>query len=173
MSTSKESFNIPLRDSSAWDWNLGPGYGAGYGTGYAMWGIWPGNLPGEPWKNWMWARRPLIFRTPFTPVPQIDYNNGSTNHTVRIISDGVKPRLAINGTIEKTLQLDRHRTYYFNIHVPGSSFMITDGVNQLIDPVSEGTFTLNFTNNDPDKLYYSDANGDSVGIIYLNSTRWE
>ena len=31
---SPEEFIIPDKSSSAWDWNLGPGYGAGYGTGY-------------------------------------------------------------------------------------------------------------------------------------------
>ena len=70
-----ENFNIPLKTSSAWSWNTGPGYGAGYGTGYGKYGIWPSMIYGVPWKNWMWGRRPINFISPFTPIPQIDYNN--------------------------------------------------------------------------------------------------
>ena len=102
--TKCESFDIPLRSSSAWDWNTGPGYGAGYGTGYSMYGIWPATVPGRPWKPWMWGRRPLIFTTPFTPVPQIDYTQNKdpvsgpeSNFNVTIAPNKGRVNLAING----------------------------------------------------------------------------
>jgi len=175
-----ESFDIPLRSSSAWDWNLGPGYGAGYGTGYAMWGMWPANLPLEPWKNWMWGRRPLIFKKPFTPAPQIDYNNAPynskpiSNYNVSILPVKGEPTLAVSGMASKTLQLDRNRPYYFHIFAPGMTFAITDQQgNPVIDPLSEGTVQITFTNEDPDVLYYTDMQGTGKGgIIYLNNTRW-
>ena len=177
---SQENFDIPLRSSSAWDWNLGPGYGAGYGTGYAMWGIWPANLPKEPWRNWMWGRRPLIFTTPFTPVPQIDYNdapdndsNPVSNYNVSLLPSQGRVKLSVNGFAGKTLQLDRNRNYYFHVYAPGAAFVITDGQNILFEPVEEGTIQLNFDKGDPDKLYYMAPNDpNSGGVIYLNSTRW-
>lgn len=177
----REKFNIPLRSSSAWDWNLGPGYGAGYGTGYAMWGMWPANLPREPWKNWMWGRRPLIFTTPFTPVPQIEYNDTptlsskpSSNYDISLLPVGDAVKLAINGIAGKTLQLDRHRNYYFHIYTPGTTVVITDGINNITEPIESGTLQLRFENDDPAQLYYTIPNEPSSGgIIYLNSTRWK
>jgi hypothetical protein len=178
----QENFDIPLRSSSAWDWNLGPGYGAGYGTGYAMWGVWPANLPKEPWRNWMWGRRPLIFVKPFTPVPQIDYNDAPnsanrpvSNYNVSLLPRSGKTVLAINGFPNKTLQLDRNRNYYFHIYTPGAEFTILDSEGkQMINPVEEGSIQLNFKNNDPDILYYDIPNQPgSGGVIYLNNTRWE
>jgi hypothetical protein len=172
----QENFNIPLRSSSAWDWNLGPGYGAGYGTGYAMWGKWPASLPREPWRNWMWGRRPLIFTTPFTPMPQIDYNDAPDSSNKPISNYNISyigGKLAVNGFSGPTLQLDRNRNYYFHVYSPGAAFTITDGTRQLIDPISEGTVQVQFTENDPDLLYYTVPNAPaSGGKIYLNSTRW-
>ncbi len=177
----KEEFNIPLRSSSAWDWNLGPGYGAGYGTGYAMWGVWPATLPREPWKNWMWGRRPLIFTTPFTPAPQIDYNDAPdndskpvSNYNISLLPRKGRVSLSVNGFANKTLQLDRNRNYYFHVYAPGAAFTITDGKKMLIEPLEEGTVQVNFDNGDPDKLYYTIPNDPgSGGVIYLNSTRWQ
>ena len=174
-----ENFDIPLRSSSAWDWNLGPGYGAGYGTGYAMWGIWPANLPKEPWRNWMWGRRPLIFTKPFTPMPQIDYNDAPdsnnkpvSNYNVSLLPRNGRISLAVNGFTEQTLQLDRNRNYYFHVYTPGMPFVITDGKQMLFEPLEKGTIQLKFDNSDSDKLYYSTLDGSSGGVIYLNSTRW-
>lgn len=175
--TCKERFNIPLRESSAFDWNLGPGYGAGYGTGYAMVGVWPASLSKEPWKWWMWGRRPLIFKTPFTPVPQIDYNDApdsdslpESNYTITAIGG----KLAVNGFRRKTLQLDRNRNYFFHIYTPGHPFIITDGNKLQTKPVEEGMVQLNFNETDPDVLYYTTPNDPhSGGSIYLNNTRWE
>ena len=177
---SQEKFDIPLRSSSAWDWNLGPGYGAGYGTGYAMWGEWPASLPKEPWKNWMWGRRPLIFVKPFTPVPQIDYNDAPdndsdpvSNYNISLLPSGGRVKLSVNGFAGQTLQLDRNRNYYFHVYTPGAAFAITDGQKMLFEPLETGTIQLNFDNDDPEKLYYLNP-GDpgSGGVIYLNSTRW-
>jgi hypothetical protein len=175
-----EPFNIPLRSSSAWDWNLGPGYGAGYGTGYAMWGIWPANLPKEPWKNWMWGRRPLIFTTPFTPMPQIDYNNAPynskpiSNYNISILPQNGTAMLSVNGVAGQTLQLDRGRNYYFHVYTPGTAFIITaDKKTPLIEPIENGMIQINFTKDDPDVLYYMmPGKPASGGVIYLNSTRW-
>ena len=177
----KEHFNIPLRSSSAWDWNLGPGYGAGYGTGYAMWGIWPATLPKEPWRNWMWARRPLIFTNPFTPVPQIDYNdapdntsNMVSNYNISVIPQNGKIKLSVNGFPGKILQLDRNRNYWFHVYTPGASFTLTpDFKTNLIEPLTEGTVQVYFNEDDPDVLYYMIPNDPtSGGTIYLNPTRW-
>ncbi len=178
----KEGFDIPLRSSSAWDWNMGPGYGGGYGSGYAMWGMWPASLPKEPWRNWMWARRPLIFSKPFTPVPQIDYNDAPdndskpvSNYNVSLLPVSGKVQLSVNGFARRTLQLDRGRNYYFHVYAPGAAFMMTvDGTTPLNEPLEEGTLQVNFTESDPDMLYYM-IPGDpaSGGVIYLNSTRWQ
>jgi hypothetical protein len=176
----KEKFDIPLRSSSAWDWNLGPGYGAGYGTGYAMWGIWPANLPKEPWKNWMWGRRPLIFKTPFTPMPQIDYNNAPdmskpvSNYYISILQKNDMPVLSVNGFPNKTLQLDRNRPYFFHVYAPGAEFILTnDGETSLINPISQGTFAYTFNDDEPDVLYYMmKGKPETGGVIYLNNTRW-
>lgn len=178
--TKNEGFNIPLRSSSAWDWNLGPGYGAGYGTGYAMWGKWPALLPNVPWKNWMWGRRPLIFKTPFTPVPQIDYNDAPdsdnkpiSNYNVSLLPVGNIIKLAVNGFAGKTLQLDRGRVYFFHIYAPGTGFVIKNGDHNLFEPIEEGTIQLTFDESDPDILEYEIPGRDkSGGVIYLNSTRW-
>nr|QBK87575.1 MAG: hypothetical protein LCMAC201_04880 [Marseillevirus LCMAC201] len=175
-----ENFDIPLRTSSAWDWNLGPGYGAGYNTGYAMYGIWPANLPKEPWKPWMWGRRPLIFVKPFTPVPQIDYNDAPdnvsgpvSNYNISLLPSKGRVKLAVNGVAGPTLQLDRNRNYYFHVYTPGAAFAIIDGDKTLFEPLEEGTVQLNFDDNDSDVLHYTIPDDpDSGGVIYLNSTRW-
>lgn len=177
----KENFDIPLRSSSAWDWNLGPGYGAGYGTGYAMWGIWPATLPKEPWKNWMWARRPLIFIKPFTPVPQVDYNdapdntsNMVSNYNISLLPVGTSVKLSVNGFAGRSLQLDRNRNYWFHVYVPGASFTITpDLKTNLIAPLTNGTVQVYFDEDDPDVLFYMiPGHPETGGTIYLNSTRW-
>jgi hypothetical protein len=176
----KENFDIPLRTSSAWDWNLGPGYGAGYGTGYAMWGVWPASLPKEPWKNWMWGRRPLVFKSPFTPMPQIDYNNAPdmskpvSNYYISILPHKGMPVLSVNGFPKKTLQLDRNRPYYFHVYTPGTKIILTtDGKTQLTEPISQGTFSVTFTNDIPDVIYYMmQDKPETGGVIYLNNTRW-
>lgn len=169
----KESFGIPLRSSSAWDWNLGPGYGAGYGTGYAMWGIWPADLPDQPWQKWMWGRRPLIFKTPYTPVPQIDYNETpQSNYTVSMLPTSQGIKVAIDGKTGQDLQLDRNRNYFFHIYTPDAPFVISDGHNNITPLVTNDTIQLNFTNDDPPKLYYGlEGISNSGGIIYLNSIR--
>lgn len=180
ISKKPESFDIPLRSSSAWDWNLGPGYGAGYGTGYAMWGIWPANLPTEPWRNWMWGRRPLIFTKPFTPAPQIDYNDAPdsdskpvSNYNISLLPQDGDVVLAVNGFARQTLQLDRNRNYYFHIYTPGVPFTINDGSKDLFAPIEQGSIQLNFDNSDPDVLSYHSSQGlHKGGTIYLNSTRW-
>ena len=166
-----EKFQIPLRSSSAWDWNMGPGYGAGYGTGYSMWGIWPGMIPNEPWKNWMWRRRPLIFKDAYIPVPQIDYNNTpKSNYRFTLAPNG---GIAVDGVYTTSLQFDRNRNYYLHIYIPTDAMVITDGSGKVLaGPVSNGTLELQFTN-DADKLYYKlVSNPNSGGVIYLNSTRW-
>lgn len=167
-----ETFQIPLRDSSGWDWNMGPGYGAGYGTGYSMWGIWPGMIPTEPWKNWMWRRRPLIFKDAYIPVPQIDYNNTpKSNYTFTLAPNG---GIAVDGKYTTSLQFDRNRNYYLHIYIPTDKMVITDSVGTILaGPISNGTLTLQFTDPNVDKLYYKLV-GDSskIGTIYLNSTRW-
>jgi len=176
----KEKFDIPLRSSSAWDWNLGPGYGAGYGTGYGLYGEWPAMVPKEPWKYWMWGRRPLIFTKPFTPVPQIDYNNAPlqskpiSNYNISILPKNGKITVAINGMSNKTLQLDRLRNYYFHIYSPGAPIMFTaDGVTPFaFEPIENGNVQLNFDENDPAILYYMiKGYPDSGGIIYLNDLK--
>lgn len=173
--TRSENFDIPLRSSSAWDWNTGPGYGAGYGTGYSMYGVWPATIPGRPWKPWMWGRRPLIFTTPFTPVPQIDYlrdrdpiGEPQTNFNVSI--DASK-RISIDGIPGKALQLDRRRNYYFHVYTPGAPFMITsDGETPYgFPPLEVGTVTLNFDESSPNMLFYKIGGiNNSGGVIYLN-----
>ena len=176
---SEETFDIPLRSSSAWDWNLGPGYGAGYGTGYAMWGIWPSDLPSVPCRNWMWGRRPLIFVKPFTPVPQIDYNDAPdndsgmvSNYNVSILPNGGRNKLAINGFPGRTMQLDRGRNYYFHVYTPGAAFVVTDGNRNYFTPMETGTIQMMFDESDPDKLYYIiPGDSGSGGVIYLNSIK--
>lgn len=174
-----ENFDIPLRSSSAWDWNMGPGYGGGLGTGYGKIGVWPANLPKEPWRNWMWARRPLIFTKPFTPMPQIDYNAAPydskpvSNYNISLLPENGKVRLSVNGFARQTLQLDRGRNYYFHVYVPGAAFIITvDGKTPLNEPLEEGMLQVNFTESDPDVLYYMiPGDPNSGGVIYLNSIR--
>lgn len=170
-----ESFDIPLRESSAWGWNVGPGYGAGYGTGYAMWGMWPANLPRQPWKNWMWGRRPLVFVRPFTPVPQIDYNNApplskpTSNYRISLLPKNGRIYLSVNGFVTPTLQLDRGHNYYFHVYTPGEAFVISDGKQNLFQPLTEGEVTLRFDESDPDMLFYRIPNDpENGGIIYLN-----
>jgi len=172
-----ENFDIPLRSSSAWDWNLGPGYGAGYGTGYGLYGVWPASLPREPWKWWMWGRRPLIFKSPYTPVPQIDYTNApngvtkfKSNYNFSIIPSQTGVKIAVDGYPSKTLQLDRNRPYFFHIYTPGSDFVISDGETEKFRTTKNGVIELVFENDDPNMLYYSLANfPDSGGVIYLNN----
>ena len=175
-----EGFDIPLRSSSAFDWNLGPGYGAGYGTGYAMWGMWPASLPKEPWKNWMWGRRPLIFTKPFTPAPQIDYldapesnNKPTSNYNISLIPSAGRNVLSVNGFPAPTLQLDRGRVYFFHVYTPGAAFSITDAAgNLLVNPTSNDTISVRFDEGDPDQLFYGDPKDSAMGgIIFLNSTR--
>jgi len=172
-----EDFDIPLRSSSAWDWNLGPGYGAGYGTGYGLYGRWPATLPREPWKYWMWARRPLVFTKPFTPVPQIDYNDApehskpDSNYNISILPQNGTLQVSVDGMTGRALQLDRLRNYYFHINTPGAPFMLTaDGVNPFgFNPIETGSVQVNFDENDPPVLFYTlrDVPG-SGGVIYLN-----
>jgi hypothetical protein len=174
-----EQFDIPLRSSSAWDWNLGPGYGAGYGTGYGLYGMWPSNIPNQPWQWWMWGRRPLIFRRPFTMVPQIDYNDTpdqfggpTTNYSVTLVNVNGVVTLAVNGVPNATLQLDKGRDYFFHIYTPTGSFAFMDNGKYLSRPISEGTITMNFANNLPEKIVYTNPNvPGSGGIVYLNSMR--
>jgi hypothetical protein len=170
-----ELFTIPMKESSAWDWNVGTGYGAGYGTGYGRWGAWPASLPRLPWKNWMWGRRPLNFVTPYTPVPQIDYNNtNKSNYNVSLlpVNGGSGVRLAIDGMAGRTLQLDRNRPYYFHVHTPGTKFLITNIEGAVAGPVEQGTLKIIFDQNDPDQLYYTMPEvPNSGGMIYLNTLR--
>lgn len=169
-----EHFNIPLKSSSAWDWNTGPGYGAGYGTGYAMWGIWPKKISGIPWKNWMWGRRPSVFETPFTKAPQIEYNyNQNPHYKVSLFSNRNTLELSINGKLNNDLHLDRNRLYYFDVNTPGTTFNIVNNSNQnLINPISQGRFTVIFTDDDPDMLYYNVSNDfNTGGKIFLHNLR--
>lgn len=172
-----ENFNIPLRSSSAFDWNLGPGYGEGYGTGYGLYGMWPGNLPRQPWTWWQWQRRPLVFVTPFTPVPQIDYNTApylshmKSNYNISLLPSNGKIRVAIDGMAGRTLQLDRLRNYYFHIYSPGAPIIFTaDGTTPYsFPPNAEGTVQVNFDESSPDILYYMiKGQPGSGGIIYIN-----
>jgi len=166
----RESFNIPEGSSSAWDWNVGPGYGAGYGTGYAMWGIWPSNIKEIPWRNWMWGRRPSTFVTPFTPVPSIDYNtapplsNPIYNYNINLGYVGTKPVILINGFPNKTLYLIRNRDYYFHFNTSG---IIVDN-GSMKKTFDIGTFKFVFKNDDPNiiKYYYKDY-PETGGLIYL------
>lgn len=175
-----ENFNIAVSSSSAWDWNTGMGYGAGYGTGYGLYGAWPGEMPeGRPWEYWMWERRPSIFSTPYTPMPQVDYNDAPDNDSREVSNFNVSilptcrgTKIAINGFPGKTLQLDRGRNYYFHVYSPGAPFVITDGKNNLFAPIENDTITLNFSNTPTNKLYYYIAGKpETGGIIYLNSIR--
>ena len=163
-----ESFDIPVGESSAWGWNTGPGYGAGYGTGYAMWGIWPSNIPTEPWKPWMWARRPSTFVKQFTPVPQIDFTNKFKSNYNISIAPG--PKVTIDGMIRKAFYMDKNRPYYFHVYTPGATLVITDGKNVLYSVKDQGNLAVEFLDNAPDVLYYN-LKGDinSGGVIYLNS----
>lgn len=173
-----ESFNIPLRSSSAFDWNLGPGYGAGYGTGFALYGEWPGSLPRQPWTWWQWRRRPLVFVSPFTPVPQIDYNTApspvshmKSNYNISLLPEQGRIRVAIDGMAGRTLQLDRLRNYYFHIYSPGAPIIFTaDGITPYSFPAdAEGTVQVNFDESSPDVLYYMiEGQPGSGGIIYVN-----
>ena len=176
--TRTESFDIALEPSSAWSITGSVGYGDGYGTGYSMYGMWPADLPNEPWKWWMYGRMPRVMKTPYTVAPQIDYNDApdpisfpTSNYKVDILGDN----LAINGMAGATLQLDRNRTYFFQIYTPGIPFMFSaDGVNLypvggLCEPLEQGLIELQFNNETPDKLYYTTPGGGVGGIIYLNN----
>lgn len=174
-----EDFNIPVGTSSGYGWNTGPGYGAGYGTGYAMWGVWPANLPDQPWKNWMWGRRPDFFVSQFTPVPQIDYNDAPTeiskpedNIAVGLIPAGSGSAIAIEGQAGETLQLDRDRDYYLHVYTPGSDIVLANANGNIVADLSEGVNHVRFERGDPDVLYYLDRTGRAVGgKIYLNYIR--
>ena len=172
----KEAFDIGIGSSSAWDWNTGPGYGDGYGTGYAMWGVWPESIPDEPWKPWMWGRRPKTFVKQFTPAPQIDYNTsndlfatGTTNYYISTVGD----KLIINGVVTPVLQLDRNRLYYFHIHTPNNRFVFSDGKFPLYQPLaSDNTYPISFDFGTPKKLFYSLAEKpECMGVIYLNDVK--
>lgn len=171
----KETFDIPVGRSSGWGWNTGPGYGAGYGTGYAMWGVWPATIKKDPWKNWMWGRRPLIFTKPYTPVPQIDYNYAKYNSkpTTKFNVTLMNNDYFINGKQSPSLQLDRNRTYYFQINTPDQPFMFSiDGITPLTQPTTQDMISVTFDENSPDKLYYISAHNPTFGgEIYLENIR--
>ncbi len=183
---SRESFDIdnyPL--SSAWEFTGtgGSQYGNGLGsTGYSMFGVWPGDVPNEPWKWWMWkSRMPRIMKTPFTPAPQIDYNGAPDPNSLPVSNlkvDIVNGKLAVNGIPQATLQLDRNRTYFFNVFTPGTPFMFSaDGIDlypvpSFNQPLEMGLIELQFTDNMPDVMYYTSPGlmPDEIGgIIYLNN----
>ena len=176
-----EKFGIPLESSSAFDWTVGTGFNAG-DTGYGLYGMWPASLPKEPWTWWQWGRRPLIFVDKYTPVPQIDYNTSPagfgpmvSNYNVSLLpTPNSGPQISVNGFIKPVLQLDRNRIYWFHVYLPGKSFALSaDGKTAITQPVSEGTVTFKFTDQDPDQLWYGDLNRpEEMGVIYLNSTRW-
>lgn len=172
--------------NSAWSINRGNGYGdtygdGGYGTGYAMWGMWPESIPDEPWKPWMWGRRPKTFVSHFTPVPQIDYNDAAGNDpngrpvsnlffSVATTADG-KQKLAVNGELVPTLQLDRERLYYVNVYLPNDTLVISDGVN-VVGQFTTGIQPLQFSRESPNELSYSLlGNPECRGIIYLNDIK--
>lgn len=180
----KESFDIdndPL--SSAWEFTGtgGSQYGNGLGsTGYAMFGIWPDDIPNEPWKWWMWrSRMPRIFKTPFTPAPQIDYNSAPDPNSLPVTNfkvDIINEKIAINGIPQATLQLDRNRTYFFSVFTPGLPFMFSaDGMNfypvpDFNKPLEVGLIELQFTDEMPDTMFYTTPGYPELGgVIYLNN----
>ena len=171
----QEKFNIPISESSAFKWNTTPGYGGGYGTGYSMWGMWPKYLPNEPWKNWMWGRRPDTLYTPYTPVPQIDYNySGPVSGPVSTLHfTEVEGKLAVDGIPHKTLQLDKQRTYYYSVNTPTKQFMFSfDKQTPIYQPSCYLKGSIVFDSSYPDVLYYCDKHNPSdCGIIYLNDIR--
>lgn len=169
-----EEFNIPVGTSTAYGWNTGPGYGAGYGTGYAMWGVWPSTLPDQPWQNWMWGRRPDVFISHSTPMPQIDYNNPEPldNITVGLLPSIEGASISIDGQPNKTLQLDRDRDYYFHVYAPGADIVLANVSGIVTADLVTGVNHVRFEESDPDVLYYIDRKGlSSGGKIYLNYIR--
>lgn len=165
---SGENFGIPLESSTAWGPNVSTQYEAG-DTGFAMVGKWPGDIPDEPWKWWMWKRRPQTFVNPFIPSPQIDYNYSDTfgNWTSQYNVTCIENTFAIDGIPNKTLQIDKGRIYWFNVYSPGKQFVLTDGENELNTPVEVGNFSITFGDDLPDQIYYGQP-GNPTGIIYLN-----
>jgi len=175
-----EKFGIPLESSSAFNWTVGTDYNSG-DTGYGLYGMWPASLPKEPWTWWQWGRRPLIFVDKYTPVPQIDYNTSPvfgpmvSNYNISLLpTPHSGPQISVNGFVKPNLQLDRNRVYWFHIYLPGSLFVLSrDRKTAITNPISEGTVSVKFTEQDPDTMWYGDINKpEEMGIIYLNSTRW-
>jgi hypothetical protein len=184
----EEGFNIengPL--ASAWEFSPVLGYGGGFGTGYSEFGIWPSNIDNEPWQPWMYGRMPRIFKTGYTPAPQIDYSFPSyeagnsdansfqvTNYKVDIINGN----LAVNGVPGATLQIDKNKSVFFQIYTPGVPLMFSiDGINILPlpgieTPIENGFIEINFSEELPDMIYYTSPIDEHIGgIIYLNSLK--
>lgn len=171
--------------NSAWTLNTNGGYGdtygdGGFGTGYAMWGVWPESIPDEPWKPWMWGRRPKTFVSQFTPVPQIDYNDSAandpngrpvTNLYFSTIGNGGTGKLLVNGEIAPTLQLDRDRLYFIHVSTPNDTLVFSDGVN-MVGPFENGTHPVQFSGESPKQMSYSLlGNKECRGMIYLNDIK--
>ena len=167
--SSKELFYIPTETSSAYEFHTGPGYGAGYGTGYGYYGQWPKLINTEPWKNWMWGRRPDVISVPFTKMPQIDYN--TPPDVLRFTT--IQNKIGVNNELHKTLQLDKERIYYLNIFMPNKKLVFTtDFKNILYNTIYQNNDTIQFENNLPNTIYYMDLlNPSDHGIIFLNPVR--
>lgn len=170
-----EPFGIPFTESTPWGWNVATDYHAP-NTGYGLYGNWPKLLLHEPWKWWMWGRRPDHFITPFSPVPQIDYNAGGTVSvpSFNIVFSEVNGMMSANGRPHSVLQLDRNKVYYISVITPTKQFMLTaDKQTPLyFNPTTMTRRSLVFGDDLPDTLFYCDAHDPTdCGIIYLNSIR--
>jgi hypothetical protein len=170
-----EKFGLGPVSSTAFGWNVGTSYEQGAPeSGYGLYGSWPGMIDNVPWKYWMWERRPLIFKTPFSLAPQIDYNYSPpkslpvTNLNISIAGN----QFMVNGIASPTLELDRNVKYYFHVNSPQTPFVIMDENGPVIDPVENGFVEVMFTDNDPKVLHYTSTVYPTMGnVIYLNDLK--
>lgn len=157
-------------ESTAFGWNADTSFHPP-NSGYSFYGIWPKYNYDRPWRRWNYGRMPDYLIDRYTPQPQIDYNYKNMFSLDFTIVNG---KIAVNGMPNKTLQLDKNKTYFIRIFTPGKNLMISkDGVQPLYFQPTEQAFTsIVFDLYSPDTLYYLDANNpNDRGVIYLNTVR--
>lgn len=170
-----ENFGIPFSESNPWGRNVSTGYNA-LNTGYGLYGNWPRLLPHEPWKWWMWGRRPDYIVTPYSAAPQIDYNAGGMIGVpnFNLTFSEINGMISAEGQPHKVLQLDRNKLYFISVFTPTKQFMFTaDKMTPLFfNPTTMTQQSIIFGNELPDTLYYCNAlDKTDCGTIYLNTIR--